>query len=124
MRLTPKRLSLLRSEPLSVRDPAAREIVRKRHRDGTIQFEPDPELRDHENVPLKDDIAAYLAREVLPHVPDAWIDHEKTAKGYEISFTKYFYQYQPLRPLESIAADLLALERETEGLLRRIVTAP
>ena len=124
VRLTPKRLSLLRSEPLSVRDPAAREVVRKRHRNGTVHFEPDPELRDHENVPLKDDIAAYFAREVLPHVPDAWIDHEKTAKGYEISFTKYFYQYRPLRPLEAIAADLLALERETEGLLRRIVTAP
>lgn len=124
VKLTTRRVGLLKSEPFAARNPAAREVIRKRHRDGTVDFEPDPELRDHENVPLKDDIAAYFAREVLPHVPDAWIDHEKTGKGYEISFTKCFYQYQPLRPLEQIAAELLALERETEGLLRRIVTAP
>lgn len=86
-----------------------------------VSYEPDPELRDHENVPLKDTIEGYFKREVLPHVADAWIDAEKTVKGYEISFTKYFYRYQPLRELDAIAADLLKLEGETEGLLHRIL---
>jgi type I restriction enzyme M protein len=57
----------------------------------------------------------------LRHVPDAWIDAQKTVKGYEISFTKYFYRDQPLRELDAIAADLLNLEGETEGLLHRIL---
>ena len=59
---------------------------------------PDSELRDFENVPLKEDVGAYFAREVLPHVPDAWMDRGKDKVGYEISFTKYFYEYTPLRP--------------------------
>ncbi len=84
-------------------------------------YEADPELRDTENVPLKESIEEYFACEVLPHVPDAWINHEKTMKGYEILFTKYFYKYQPLRSLEEITTDILALEKETEGLLHRIV---
>lgn len=81
----------------------------------------DPELRDFENVPLKEDIHAYFKREVLPHVPDAWIDESKTKIGYEINFTKYFYQYKPLRSLEEIRNDILALERETEGMIARIL---
>ena len=87
-----------------------------------VCYEPDPELRDHENVPLKDDIAAYFKREVLPHADDAWIDAKKTVKGYEIPFTKHFYRYQPLREPDTIAAELLKLETETEGLLKRIVS--
>ena len=82
---------------------------------------PDSDLRDFENVPLKDDIDAYFAREVLPHVPDAWMDRGKDKVGYEISFTKYFYEYTPLRSTEEIAAELLALDAETENLLREIV---
>ena len=58
-----------------------------------------------------------LAQEVLPHVPDAWMDRNKDKIGYEINFTKYFYQYQPLRPLDEIKADILELERETRGCL-------
>ncbi len=81
---------------------------------------PDSELRDFENVPLKDDIDAYFAREVLPHVPDAWMDRTKDKVGYEISFTKYFYQYAPLRSTADIAAELLKLDEETENLLREI----
>jgi type I restriction enzyme M protein len=84
-------------------------------------YEPDADLRDTENVPLKESVDDYFAREVLPYAADAWIDREKTQVGYEISFTKYFYKYQPLRPLEEIASDILALERETEGLLQRII---
>ncbi len=68
-------------------------------------------------------IEAFIRREVLPHAPDAWIDDSKTAIGYEISFNRYFYKPQPLRPLETIRADILALEKETEGLLARIVGA-
>jgi type I restriction enzyme M protein len=82
---------------------------------------PDSTLRDFENVPLKDDIDDYFALEVLPHVPDAWMDTSKDKVGYEISFTKYFYEYTPLRSTETIAAELLALDQKTENLLREIV---
>jgi type I restriction enzyme M protein len=81
----------------------------------------DSSLRDTEKVPLTEDVEAYFAREVLPHVPDAWLDRSKDRVGYEISFTKYFYQYTPLRPLAEIKADILALEQETEGLLVEIL---
>ncbi len=79
--------------------------------------EPDSSLRDYENVPLKEDVQTYFEREVLPHVPDAWIDERKTRIGYEISFTRYFYQYKPLRSLADIRTDILALEAETEGMI-------
>jgi type I restriction enzyme M protein len=78
-------------------------------------------LRDYEKIPLKDDIDAYFGREVKPHVPDAWMDRSKDKVGYEISFTKYFYVYQPLRSLAEIKADILKLEAETEGLLGEIL---
>ena len=58
---------------------------------------------------------------MLPHVPDAWVDEEKTVIGYEISFNKYFYQHQPLRPLEDVVAEIRQLETETEGLLEQIL---
>lgn len=81
----------------------------------------DANLRDAENVPLQEDIKTYFKREVLPHVPDAWIDETKTKVGYEINFTKYFYQYKPLRSLEEIRKDILALEKETEGLINEVL---
>jgi len=81
----------------------------------------DASLRDTENVPLKEDIKKYFEREVLPHVPDAWIDESKTRKGYELSFTKYFYEYKPLRTLEEIKKDILALEKQTEGMLKEVI---
>ncbi len=74
--------------------------------------EPDPELRDYENVPMKEDIDEYMEREVLPHVPDAWVDDSKTKVGYEINFNRYFYEYTPPRPLEEIEADLKKIEDE------------
>jgi type I restriction enzyme M protein len=82
---------------------------------------PDSSLRDTESIPLTDSVDEYFKREVLPHVPDAWMDKNKDKVGYEIGFTKYFYKYQPLRPLKEITADILALEKETEGLLKEIV---
>ncbi|MFI4912639.1 MAG: N-6 DNA methylase [Sedimentisphaeraceae bacterium JB056] len=81
----------------------------------------DTKLRDYEKIPLRLDIDEYFEREVVPHVPDAWMDRSKDKVGYEINFTKYFYEYKPLRPLEEIKADILALENETEGLLKEIL---
>ena len=82
--------------------------------------EPAPELRDYENIPLKEDIREYLKREVLPYVPDAWIDESKTKKGYEINFNRYFYEYKPPRPLEEIEAELSQLEKEIADMLRGV----
>jgi len=82
----------------------------------------DTSLRDTENIPLKEDIQEYLKREVLPHVPDAWIDETKTNVGYEINFTKYFYEYKPLRSLAEIRADILALEEQTDGMLKNVLS--
>ncbi|MBM4287537.1 MAG: SAM-dependent DNA methyltransferase [Deltaproteobacteria bacterium] len=82
--------------------------------------EPDPELRDYENVPLKEDVSEYLRREVLPHVPDAWVDHAKTRVGYEINFNRYFYQYTPPRPLAEIEADLRSIEQDIAGMLAEV----
>lgn len=82
---------------------------------------PDTSLRDYEKIPLKDNIDEYFEKEVKPHVPDAWMDRDKDKVGYEINFTKYFYKYKPLRPLNEIKADILKLEDETEGLLKEIL---
>jgi type I restriction enzyme M protein len=82
--------------------------------------QPDSALRDTENVPLKEDIAAYFAREVLPHAPDAWIDHEKSKVGYEIPFNRHFYVFTPPRSLHEIDEELKAvaanITRMLEGL--------
>ena len=83
--------------------------------------EPDTEFRDTETVPLREDIAQYVAREVLPHVPDAWVEESKTKVGYEIPLNRHFYVYEPPRPLEEIESDLQALEQEIAGLLSDVV---
>ncbi|MFS0753485.1 class I SAM-dependent DNA methyltransferase [Noviherbaspirillum sp. 1P10PC] len=80
----------------------------------------DAKLRDTENVPLKDDIDSYFKREVLPHVPDAWIDHGKTKVGYEIPFNRFFYQYTPPRSLEEIDTELKAVTGEILNLLQQV----
>jgi len=85
-------------------------------------FEPDPDLRDFENVPLKQDIDDYFRREVLPHVPDAWMDRTKDKVGYEINFNRHFYRYTPPRPLELIDADLKTAEHEILRLLHEVTT--
>jgi len=88
-----------------------------------VEFEPDTDLRDTEQIPLLEDggIEAFLKREVLPHAPDAWYVESGVKVGYEISFTRYFYKPQPMRSLEEIRADIVALEQETEGLLGEII---
>lgn len=97
------------------RDEAA-EICR--NRDGNP--EPDPELRDTETVPLKERTEEYFKREVLPHVPDAWIDESKTKAGYEIPLNRHFYRYEPPRPLEDIETDIKALETDILALLKEV----
>ena len=116
-------------------------------RDSKGRPEPDSELRDTENIPLsigtvlplpmdfgpskpndrlvvafRDDIDAYIAREVLPHVPDAWVDYGKTKIGYEIPINRHFYVYKPPRPLDQIEADITKLEGDIAELLKGLVT--
>jgi type I restriction enzyme M protein len=86
-----------------------------------IEYESDPDLLDTEQVPLLEDVEAFMKREVLPNTPDAWIDPAATKIGYEISFTRHFYKPQPLRSSEEIRADILALDQETEGMLAEII---
>lgn len=122
-------------EALAVRDPEAPVIT---DRKGSPL--PDPELRDHENVPLPEGVVAYEAdvtarlqsveyrtairdymeKEVQPYVPDAWVDYEKTKIGYEIPLTRHFYVYKPPRPLEEIDAEIKALEKEIQELLEEV----
>lgn len=140
--LTAKRMKLIQSE-LAVRDEGSAPVIKKAHKPGkaeadpdhgrfgvnlagkswVVEYEPDSELRDSEQVPLLETggIEAFFCREVLPYVPDAWIDEEATKIGYEISFTRYFYRPKPLRSLEEIRADIEALEKESEGLLGQIL---
>jgi type I restriction enzyme M protein len=81
----------------------------------------DSKLRDNERIPLGVDVDEYFQREVKPHLPNSWMDREKDSVGYEINFTKYFYQYKPLRSSEEITRDLMDLERESELLLNQII---
>jgi type I restriction enzyme M protein len=82
----------------------------------------DSELKDYEKVPMKESIAEYFKKEVLPFAPNAWYDKTKMKVGYEISFTKYFYKHEPLRDLSEIERDIMLLEQETDGLLNEIVS--
>ncbi len=90
-----------------------------------VEYEPDTDLRDTEQVPLLEEggIDAFILREVLPYTPDAWVNAGATKIGYEISFTRHFYKPQPLRTLAEIAADIVAAEKEAEGLLDGLLMA-
>ena len=100
----------------AVTDPEAAPVLK-----GAGKYEPDPALRDFENVPLKQDIDEYFEHEVRPHVPDAWMDRDKDRVGYEISFNRHFYKYTPPRPLDAIDADLRDAEEDIVRLLREVV---
>lgn len=86
-----------------------------------IEYETESDLRDTENVPLKENIYEYFLREVKPHVAEAWINLDATKIGYEISFNKYFYRHKPLRAIEEVSADILKLEELSDGLIREIL---
>ena len=142
LKLTAKRKKLLQTS-LAEKDEDGQPVIRKVHKRGkaepdplcgryqvtldqksvVAEYEPDSRLRNTEQVPLLEEggIDAFFQREVLPHVPDAWIEDSATKIGYEISFTRYFYKPKPLRTLEEIRADIEALERETEGLLDQVL---
>ena len=81
----------------------------------------DSSLRDNERIPLGVDIDEYFEREVKPHLPESWMDRSKDSVGYEINFTKYFYQYKPLRSLEDLTKELLDLEKESDGLMNKLI---
>lgn len=97
-----------------LRDESGKPILKK----GKVQA--DPKLRDTENIPLSEDVAEYMKREVLPYAPDAWIDESKTKIGYEIPFTRYFYEYTPPVPSEEIKREILQIESELRGSIERI----
>jgi type I restriction enzyme M protein len=99
------------------KDPEAEPVTKSGRNDG---YEPDSDLRDFENVPLKDNVDAYFEREVRPHLPDAWMDRSKDKVGYEINFNRHFYKYTPPRPLDEIDADLKRAEEEIMRLLREV----
>jgi type I restriction enzyme M protein len=99
------------------KDPQAESVAKAGRDEG---YEPDADLRDFENVPLKDDIDAYFEREVRPHVPDAWMDRSKDKVGYEINFNRQFYKLTPPRPLEEINAELKQAEEEIMRLLKEV----
>lgn len=85
------------------------------------KVEADPMLRDTENIPLKEDIQEYFEREVLPHVPDAWIDESKTKIGYEIPFTRYFYKYEQLESSVILKQRAIELEESIQELLKKVL---
>ena len=101
---------------LSERDETA-EVCMKNKK----EIEPDTELRDTEIIPLSENIDDYFEKEVLPHVPDAWIDHDKTRVGYEIPFTRYFYEYTQLRPSSEIKAEIQELEKSILEKLEKVM---
>jgi type I restriction enzyme M protein len=142
VKLPAKRMKLLKTE-LAERDEKAQPVILKVHKAGkanaaplygryemevdgksaVVEYEPDTALRDTEQVPFleKDGIEAFFVREVQPHLPDAWIAKTATKIGYEVSFTRYFYKPQPLRSLDEIRSDIVALEEEAKGLLGEII---
>ena len=141
VKLTAKRKTLLKTS-LASRDETAEPVTKTVHRAGAepdplrglypvtiegrpaiVEYEPDTDLRDTEQIPLLEEggIEAFLCREVLPYAPDAWYAHDSVKVGYEISFTRYFYKPRSMRSLAVIRADILALEQGTEGLLSDIL---
>jgi len=142
VKLTGKRKKLLQTS-LAERDESAQEVIARRLKTGKaepnplrgifeatvdgkrslVEYEPDSELRDTEQIPLLEPggIEAFLRREVLPHAADAWYDAESVRTGYEVNFTRYFYRPEPMRSLDEIRADILALEKDTDGLLGEIL---
>ena len=108
---------------MSETDPTAEPVIKKKAKNGTIEYEPDTDLRDTEKIAVTEDIRAYFDREVKPYVDDAWIDWDSIEIGCEISFNKYFYKPVELRSLEENEADIIALDQESQGFIRDLLAA-
>lgn len=142
VKLTAKRTKLVQNA-LAERDESGEPVIKRAHKAGkaeadpihgiyetmingkpiVVEYETDTDLRDSEQVPLLEEggIDGFIEREVLPHASDAWVDEDAAKIGYEVSFNRYFYKPQPLRSLEDIRKDILAIEKETDGLLAEII---
>ncbi len=105
---------------VSWKDENAEPVISKINKDGTVVYEPDTELRDTENVPLKEDIEDYFERDVLPYISDAWIDISKTKVGYWVPFTKYFSKHPRLKPTSAILEELESYENEQRRLIESV----
>ena len=104
---------------VTVEQPLKEDEKIVRDRNGKIK--PDGSKRDNERIPLGTDIEEYFEKEVKPHLPESWMDRSKDSIGYEMNFTKYFYQYKPVRSLGDLTKELLDLEKESDGLMNKLI---
>jgi type I restriction enzyme M protein len=104
---------------VTIEQPLKEDGVVVKDKKGVVKT--DGSLRDNERIPLGVDVDKYFEREVKPHLPESWMDRSKDSVGYEINFTKYFYQYKPLRSLNDLTKDLLDLEKESDGLMNKLI---
>lgn len=121
IKLASKDIKLIRQAFCTV-DEKAKEVISKKNKDGSYEYEKDPDLSDTEQIPLlyEGGIEEYFKKEVLPYAPDTWIEQDKTKIGYELSFTKYFYKPTELRSLEEIESEILDIEKEAQELLQGV----
>lgn len=121
IKLASKDIKLIRQVFCTV-DEKAKEVISKKNKDGSYEYEKDPDLSDTEQIPLlyEGGIEEYFKKEVLPYAPDTWIEQDKTKIGYELSFTKYFYKPTELRSLEEIESEISDIEKEAQKLLQGV----
>ena len=121
IKISNKEIKLIRQAFCTV-DEEAKEVIAKKNKDGSIEYEKDPDLSDTEQIPLlyEGGIEEYFNKEVLPYAPDTWIEEDKTKIGYELSFTKYFYKPPILRSLEEIETDIFNIEKEAQELMQGV----
>lgn len=121
IKLASKDIKLIRQAFCTV-DEKAKEVISKKNKDGSYEYEKDPDLSDTEQIPLlyEGGIEEYFKKEVLPYAPDTWIEQDKTKIGYELSFTKYFYKPTELRSLEEIESEISDIEKEAQELLQGV----
>lgn len=121
IKLASKDIKLIRQAFCTV-DEKAKEVISKKNKDGSYEYEKDPDLSDTEQIPLlyEGGIEEYFKKEVLPYASDTWIEQDKTKIGYELSFTKYFYKPTELRSLEEIESEISDIEKEAQELLQGV----
>ena len=121
IKLTNKDIKLVRQAFCTV-DENAKEVIAKKNKDGSVEYEKDPDLSDTEQIPLlyEGGIKEYFNKEVLPYASDAWIEEDKTKIGYEILFSKYFYKPSELRSLNEIELEISQIEKEAQELLQGV----